>query len=605
MNLSLRALRPSAAALMLLAVATAVLYHDALAAYWRADDGAHLEFVSWYAPWQYFFIPEVTRDFSSANVTPWNAFTYSINLALFGLEPAGFYAHQLASLWLTAAATFMLLRLWLPPGWSLFGAMLFLAGAPSAHVANELMTGHYLEGLLFAICATYCHVLALRKGSHRLAIAGAAFYLLAATCKEVYVPLPAILLFLPEGDWRARMRMLVPFAVVACGYVAWRVAVLGALIGGYNLHHSGYAQAGVARQLASIPLILFGKNAFGYGVFAGATAITGWTLWKAPRYLPFVLVTGVLVVAPLVPLTVYPGIAIADRYLFLVWWIAAVLLAIVCAGRSAHRYVRGALAAAILLAATANGRAEHGILRDNLAPYEAFYRFAATSRESDVLLLPSENRHYLRTVLNGIVDAQRRRHPSAPPRSRRFVDEQMLPLLDGSAMRIFRYDPQCRCLRQVPGTAPRDPDQVLAALRGRSFALDALQVGPPYREIRHIQASAGQIESVEVAGDSVDVVGWARLRDDSLAPYLIVGVPVLPVEKQIIRVQRADIAAALDEPLLAYSGFRVRLKFGSADAAGQSARWLCMVSGSDQSVMTLLSNPRNPACSQLLPEVSK
>lgn len=605
MNLPSRAVRPSVAALMLLALATAVLYHDALAAWWRADDGAHLEFVSWYAPWQYFFIPEVTREFSSANVTPWNAFTYSINLALFGLKPAGFYAHQLASLWLTAAATFVLLRLWLPTGWSLFGAMLFLVGAPSAHVANELMTGHYLEGLLFSICATCFHVHAVRKGSYGLAIAGAAFYLLATSCKEVYVPLPAILLFLPEGDWRARMRMLVPFAVVAAGYVAWRIAVLGALIGGYNPHHSGYGQAGVARQLASIPSILFGKNTLGYGALAGAAAITGWTLWKAPRHLPFMLVAGASVVAPLVPLTVYPGIAIADRYLFLVWWIAAVLLAFACGGLPAHRYLRGAIALAILLAATVNGRAEQDALRDNQAPYEAFYRFAATSRESDVLLLPSEHRHYLRTVLNGVVDAERRRHPSAPPRSRRFVDEQVLPLLDAGGMRIFRYEPDCKCLGQVPGTARRDPAEVLASLRGRGFALDALQVGPPYREIRHIQASAGQIESVQVAGDSVDIAGWARLRDDALAPYLIVGVPVLPTEKRIARIPRPDIAAALKEPLRAYSGFRVHLKFGSPDAARQSAHWLCMVSGSDQSAMTLLSNPRNPACSQLLPGISK
>lgn len=230
------------AALAVLALVTGVLYHGTLSDSWRGDDGAHLGFVSAYAPWQYFFIPEVTREFS-ASLTPWNALPYSINLALFGVHPAGFYAHQLFSLWLAAAVTVGFLRLWLPLRWALFGAVLFLVAPPTAHIASELMTGHYLEGLVLAIGAAWCFVLAMRCDSWRYALAAAALYLLATTCKEIYVPLPVVLLVLPEGRWRSRVRFLVPFGVVGLAYVGWRYTVLGQLLGGYKPAGTGYGEA--------------------------------------------------------------------------------------------------------------------------------------------------------------------------------------------------------------------------------------------------------------------------------------------------------------------------------------------------------------------------
>lgn len=49
---------------------------------WRFDNGFHLNFAIDYTPWQYFFIPEILRLQSGANLTSWNALFYDLNLSL-------------------------------------------------------------------------------------------------------------------------------------------------------------------------------------------------------------------------------------------------------------------------------------------------------------------------------------------------------------------------------------------------------------------------------------------------------------------------------------------------------------------------------------------
>lgn len=66
-----------------LAVLCLGLHHNALSGGWRYDDGTHLYFAALYSPWQYFFVPEIMREQSWANFTPWNAFFYEIGLPFF------------------------------------------------------------------------------------------------------------------------------------------------------------------------------------------------------------------------------------------------------------------------------------------------------------------------------------------------------------------------------------------------------------------------------------------------------------------------------------------------------------------------------------------
>ncbi|KRC20589.1 hypothetical protein, partial [Acidovorax sp. Root217] len=58
--------------------------------------------------------------------------------------------HHLLSLACAAGGLYLLLRHWLGRWQALTPAALLLIGAPSVHMAQQLMVGHYLDGLLFA-----------------------------------------------------------------------------------------------------------------------------------------------------------------------------------------------------------------------------------------------------------------------------------------------------------------------------------------------------------------------------------------------------------------------------------------------------------------------
>ena len=230
-----------AAAAVLLAVACMVLHGTAISGGWHSDDGAHLNFVTQFAPWQYFFVPEVMLQQSYAHITPWNALFYDMGLPLFGLQPEGHYVHLLAVLWLTALATFVLLRQWLSWAPALAGAVLFLAMPATGTVARLLMTGHYAYGLLFSVLALLAFSRAARHNSLAWGALAAVAYALACLCKELYVPLVAVLLCWPEGSMRARLRIAAPVLVVAITYAVWRLWLLQGA--------GGYAEADNALKL--------------------------------------------------------------------------------------------------------------------------------------------------------------------------------------------------------------------------------------------------------------------------------------------------------------------------------------------------------------------
>lgn len=227
-----RLTHPLGAAVLLLLVCFG-LHRSALSGGWQFDDGAHLLMAAKYAPWQYFFVPEVMLESTYAHITPWNVFFYEMGLPFFGLNPVGHYVHLLLVLWGVAYATFFLLGEWLPKPYALFGAVLFLAMPPVAGVAQMLMVGHYVYGLLFTVLALLAFNRAVLTGQTRYALLTAGLYALACLCKELYVPLPAVLLFLPVKTWQLRLRCLLGVAVVAVAYLGFRWWVLGG-IGGYG-----------------------------------------------------------------------------------------------------------------------------------------------------------------------------------------------------------------------------------------------------------------------------------------------------------------------------------------------------------------------------------
>lgn len=213
-----------------------LLHHKALEGYWRFDDGDHLRFASSYSPWQYFFDPTVLTKQTYAHITPWNPFFYDIGLSLFGFSPTSLYWMQLCVISASAVAIVALLKNWISLFSAWIAAVFFLLGVPTQHAAHSIMLGHYTTGLLWSLLCMIFFQKALNGKFSHLFLALAAFaYANAALCKELYVPLPLILIFWPGlKGWRDRIYWLWPFIALGSLYMFWRKFVLGNMVGGYG-----------------------------------------------------------------------------------------------------------------------------------------------------------------------------------------------------------------------------------------------------------------------------------------------------------------------------------------------------------------------------------
>jgi hypothetical protein len=298
---------------------TLIVNYGVLSGNWRWDDPAILLHIHKFSIFDDFGKPEIWQQFSPANLTPWLSLSFEVDLILFGLRPELFYLHQLVSLALVSIALYLCLTLWVTKRLAFVGALFFSLSTPALLVAQQLMTRHYIEGAVFCLLSLYCFVLFLRTSKSYLLLCSGLFYMLAVTAKEIYVPLLILYLFLPEGLVRKRVKATIPFALIALVYVVWRGYMLNSLAGGYT-SASDYLNIQFLGQVAStflqFPRFLFGSLSWLVSLLYLILVVT-YFVFCNPRMLTSAVVLA-LCLLPLVPLVQFPGIAIADRYLFLV-----------------------------------------------------------------------------------------------------------------------------------------------------------------------------------------------------------------------------------------------------------------------------------------------
>lgn len=368
----------------------AVFFYDLPSSYWRADDPAILLHAMRSKGLNAFYDPADWQKLSVSNLTPWLTLSFKADIWLAGLSPKFFYLHSLASLGLVAGAAYILNRLWLAPLWSLLSVAMFLVGAPTASVTELLMTRHYLEGLLFAVLSVIAFVRAMRLQSLPWALAGALAYALAATAKEIYVPLVLVVPLIPPiGRLSTRLRLAAPYFVVAALYVLWRQYMLGATVGGYTDGQSVFSMQSVLGMLTALgrfPAYLFGSGwSLPILLIGCALAVAA---YKKPSAIAVFVVLALAVIVPLIPLVSFPGITGPDRYLFLVWFAASftsvlAIHAVACRGGLVG--VSLGVAVSLLALATSFSQAAHA-RKINSAHFGEFdvqgrFYFAADQRQ--------------------------------------------------------------------------------------------------------------------------------------------------------------------------------------------------------------------------------
>jgi len=278
-----------------------VLYRKVTRLWWTYDDPWNLH-VSLVRRWtDAFTMPDIWPQHF---FTPLLIATYETLLRFAGLDPDHWYRIQLVLIGICAVAVFFALRLYVGTLPALGGALVFAAGPPLCAFATQLMIIHYVEALLLGTLAMIVYVYAFRRRSIPLELLSALLYFGAVLAQGIAVPLPLLLLFLPESTLRVRARHLVFHGVALMAYLVWRYEVLGSIFGGY-----GWAIRSdeVPRLLAVLPwkvILAFAGAGMGVGLVAvGLLSIGAGLAIRTRQALLFAGITLLFAILPIIPVS--------------------------------------------------------------------------------------------------------------------------------------------------------------------------------------------------------------------------------------------------------------------------------------------------------------
>lgn len=439
-----------------IALATLFLHGSALGLWWCCDDTQILKHATNFTPLEYFTVPGAWQALNNASLTPWLSFVYDIDLALWGYEPKGFYAHNLFTILGCAWLIYLFVRQWVSPLWGLVAALLFLVGAPSTLAAQQLMTRHYTEGLFFYLLALWLFLRGF--SSQRLLfslLAGLAFAV-AASAKEVYLPLGFLVLILPVGSWRQRLLGALPIWGVMLLYVPWRWYMLGDMVGGYTPARAFSSNDLVMALggLSSVPRLLWAQPAGALLACAGLLLLFGWylrsQLFALAWRLFFVLV---LLAFPLVPLVKSAGLAEA-RFYIAAWAVFSVLISLLAgmlaesAGKAGNRWVLPATLGLLALVGWPAWQASRSVLASNAvmhASYRAQGEVLVGSKDAPVLFASPEISPWF---LSGLVDLRPTMVGEALPPRIVYDESQLVDDAPGER-RVLRYIPETRMVSDI------------------------------------------------------------------------------------------------------------------------------------------------------------
>ena len=436
-------------AVVVIAAAVWVLYRSITRLWWTGDDLFHLHFLSMHSPLDYCFSPRVWRLVPNKNFTPLQLLSYHADLALFGRNPYWFYSHQLAAFSVAAGAVYAALRHWLSPLFACAAVSLFVLGIPSASWIIELPCRHYIEGLIWAALAVWCFVKAVRqRPGASLVVLSAFLYFLSMLEKEIYVPLFGLLLVLPEGTLRVRIRYLRLHVLALVVYLFWRGAMLGTMLGGY----------GWATRSRELPELILGLPAKVGGTLVERFSTTGVLLlacllagvclliWRRRGSVPVIVTSAILILGPLVPVAK----AVDERFGTLPWLLVAIAFVFGCrelaAGSPRSRLISTAMLLFAIATALIANRLDWHRRYAGAERIGAEGRFFLSMQPGDLLRRP-------RTSATAMMRLFKEEYLQLPRGSGWFADDIYLCGADKPRGRIWEYDESAGQVRDVTANA--------------------------------------------------------------------------------------------------------------------------------------------------------
>lgn len=330
---------------LLLALVVSLLYRKVTRLWWTYDDAYNVKVAITHV-W--------TEAFSSSILWPQKLFapigplTHEILYAAFDLDASGWYAVHLAILVLACLGVLAALRLYVPRPAALAGAFLFAAGVPICSMVTQLMTINALECIAFGAFAVVAYVEGVRRHRYWMSAASAVLYLLAILSKEIALPLPLLLLLLPERDARHRVRHAIGHAVALAIYLVWRWLVVGTIVGAAGWTISPGELPTLVATLPWKVVLACAGAAVGVGVMllVSLTAAAASAL-RTRRAILIAAVSLVLILLPILPLSKQ----MQRAYAVLPWLWVCVLFAI---GIEKVRLRNAVILLALALASVAN-----------------------------------------------------------------------------------------------------------------------------------------------------------------------------------------------------------------------------------------------------------
>ncbi len=316
--------------LLFITITLIAINQHLLFANWRWDDTQILLHALNTSAWDNFTNPDVWRKFSPNNLTPWLILSFEIDYILFGLNPLGFYFHHLLSLIiLSFLFVYLAIKLTKENTSGVIFLIIFLSGAPIYTLTEQLMTRHYIEGMIFCILSIIFCLKYSDSKIYKYLVLSLMFYSFAAISKEIYVPLIGLLLLIYFYRGALNYKIVFLHFIIGLAYAAWRFFMLPSVFGGYSTINSDGSNIEFDRYFSGylkIPELIFGT----YWIFPSIAIIflTIFYFYKNPRNIIFGLLSLAFILLPLAPLIKYPGIKYPDRYLFAIWAFASLFLSI-------------------------------------------------------------------------------------------------------------------------------------------------------------------------------------------------------------------------------------------------------------------------------------